>query len=139
MALAAGLYAGPVAGVKTVPEVGGWQPRDGVTCPAAFAMTATRPRILLIFYRSYLTAADLDPIEALHAGLSGAGFDVVGLFAPSLKAPGVAGWLRRDRLFRPRRGRQLAARRGGGTGVPGRAGDVGPRRLGGGDARVVPR
>ncbi|MES3095075.1 cobaltochelatase subunit CobN [Sphingomonas aerolata] len=95
MALAAGLYAGPVAGVKTVPEVGGWQPRDGVTCPAAFAMTATRPRILLIFYRSYLTAADLDPIEALHAGLGAAGFDVVGLFAPSLKAPGVAGWLRR--------------------------------------------
>ncbi|MBD8734691.1 cobaltochelatase subunit CobN [Sphingomonas sp. CFBP 13706] len=95
MALAAGLYAGPVAGVKTVPEVGGWQPRDGVTCPAAFAMTATRPRILLIFYRSYLTAADLDPIEALHAGLGAAGFDVVGLFAPSLKAPGAAGWLAR--------------------------------------------
>ena len=94
-ALAAGLYAGPVAGVRGIAEVGGWQPGDGVTCPAAFALTAMRPRVLLIFYRSYLTAADLQPVEALHAALQARGFDVFGLYAPSLKAPDAAGWLAR--------------------------------------------
>ncbi|RZT53238.1 cobaltochelatase CobN subunit [Sphingomonas sp. BK036] len=94
-ALAAGCYAGPVAGVRAIADVGGWQPQDGVTCPAAFALTAKRPRVLIVFYRSYLTAADLHPIEALHAALTGRGFDVIGLFAPSLKAPDAAGWLAR--------------------------------------------
>ena len=94
-ALAAGCYAGPVTGVRTIADVGGWQPQDGVTCPAAFALNANRPRILIVFYRSYLTAADLHPIEALHAELTGRGFDVIGLFAPSLKAPDAAGWMTR--------------------------------------------
>ena len=94
-ALAAGCYAGPVSDVRAIADVGGWQPHDGLTCPAAFAMNATRPRVLIVFYRSYLTAADLDPIEALHADLTARGFDVFGLFAPSLKAPDAAGWLAR--------------------------------------------
>ncbi len=94
-ALAAGCYAGPVTGVRAIADVGGWQPHDGVTCPAAFALNATRPRILIVFYRSYLTASDLHPIEALHAELTARGFDVLGVFAPSLKAPDAAGWLSR--------------------------------------------
>ncbi len=94
-ALAAGIYAGPVTGVRAIADVGGWQPHDGVTCPAAFHLNATRPRILIVFYRSYLTAADLHPIEALHAELTARGFDVIGLFAPSLKAPDAASWLSR--------------------------------------------
>ncbi len=94
-ALAAGCYAGPVTGVRAIADVGGWQPRGGVTCPAAFAFDTTRPRILIVFYRSYLTAADLNPIEALHADLTARGYAVVGLFAPSLKAPDAAGWLKR--------------------------------------------
>ena len=94
-ALAAGCYAGPVTGVRAIADVGGWQPHDSVTCPAAFALNAHRPRVLIVFYRSYLTAADLHPIEALHAELSTKGFDVIGLFAPSLKAPDAAGWLSR--------------------------------------------
>ncbi len=94
-ALAAGCYAGPVTGVRAIADVGGWQPHDGVTCPAAFALNAHRPRVLVVFYRSYLTAADLHPIEALHAELTTRGFDVVGLFAPSLKGPDAAGWLSR--------------------------------------------
>ncbi|MES3098318.1 cobaltochelatase subunit CobN [Sphingomonas faeni] len=94
-ALAAGCYAGPVTGVRAIADVGGWQPQDGVTCPAAFALNAHRPRIVIVFYRSYLTAADVHPIEALHAELTARGFDVIGLFAPSLKAPDAAGWLTR--------------------------------------------
>jgi len=52
LALAAGLYAPPVCGVREVAAVGGWQPGEGVVCPAAFGLASPRPRILLTFYRS---------------------------------------------------------------------------------------
>src|SRR5690606_4228090 len=57
---------------------------------------ANKPPILLIFYRSYLVAADLGPITALFTALRARGFDVIALFAPSLQAPEAAGWLRRQ-------------------------------------------
>ncbi len=95
LALASGLSAGPVQGARAIADVGGWQPSQGVVCPAAFAFTAKRPRILIVFYRAYLTAADLDPLEALHAALVAEGFDVLGLFVPSLKAEGAREWLAR--------------------------------------------
>lgn len=97
LALAAGLYAGPVGGTKQVPVVGAWTPEHGVTCPVLFACRPTpRACVILSFYRAYLTAADLSPIEALFAALRDRGFDVIGLFAPSLKAPDAARWLERQ-------------------------------------------
>lgn len=33
MALASGLYAGPVKGAKGLPMIGGWTPEDGLCCP----------------------------------------------------------------------------------------------------------
>ncbi|WP_417209832.1 cobaltochelatase subunit CobN [Antarctobacter sp.] len=97
MALAAGLYAGPVRGTKHVPEVGAWLPEHGVCCPAlAHVMPTQKPRVLVVFYRSYLVAADLAPVEALCTALRDRGFDVMGLFAPSLKAPGAAAWMARQ-------------------------------------------
>jgi cobaltochelatase CobN len=92
MALASGLYAGPVKGAKGVAQVGGWTPEDGVCCPV---LTRSEKLVLVTFYRSYLVAADLAPIEALFAALRAQGFAVLGLFAPSLKAPGAAEWMRR--------------------------------------------
>ncbi|WP_334194629.1 cobaltochelatase subunit CobN [Pararhodobacter sp.] len=92
-ALACGLYAPPVRGIRTTPEVGGWTP-EGVHCPAALSF-GTRPRILLTFYRAYLTAADTEPLEAIARAFDAAGYDVIGLFAPSLKAPSARGWLER--------------------------------------------
>ncbi len=95
MALAAGLYAGPVTGAKALPEVGGWTPEAGVCCPAGFVMAATRPVVLVTFYRAWLTAHDLGPVEALFAALRARGFDVLALFAPSLKLPGAGRWMAR--------------------------------------------
>jgi len=95
LALAAGLYAGPVAGAKLVPDVGAWTPDHGVTCPL-LPLAEPAPKVLIVFYRSYLVAADLDPVAALMAALRGRGYAPVALFAPSLKAPGAAGWLRRQ-------------------------------------------
>ncbi len=93
MALAAGLYAGPVMGAKTLPDCGAWCPDRGVI-PAEAAFEGDAKRILVTFYRAYLTSADTAPIAALIRSLRGRGLDAVGLFAPSLKAPAAAGWLR---------------------------------------------
>ncbi len=94
-ALAAGLYVKPAPAARNIASVGGWQTGPGVTCPAAFALTSVRPRIVLVFYRSYLMAADLDPIVALHAAFAARGYDVLALFAPSLKDPAAGGWMAR--------------------------------------------
>ncbi|GHF43157.1 cobaltochelatase subunit CobN [Seohaeicola zhoushanensis] len=96
LALAAGLYAGPVRGAKTLPQVGAWTPEGGVVCPAVAFPPGVRPRALITFYRAYLAAADTAPIAALQAALQAQGFDVAALFVPSLKAPEAAGWLARQ-------------------------------------------
>ncbi|NOD29946.1 cobaltochelatase subunit CobN [Ruegeria atlantica] len=93
MALAAGLYAGPVMGAKTLPECGTWCPDRGVI-PVETAFESKAKRILVTFYRAYLTSADTAPIAVLIRSLRARGFQAVGLFAPSLKAPVAADWLR---------------------------------------------
>ncbi|MDK3018408.1 cobaltochelatase subunit CobN [Pseudodonghicola flavimaris] len=93
LALSAGLYAGPVAGAKTVPEAGFYRPGLGVV---AAPERDERPLALVTFYRSYLTSADTDPIDALIAALEARGFTAIGAFAPSLKEPGAATWLRTE-------------------------------------------
>ncbi|WP_281971827.1 cobaltochelatase subunit CobN [Ruegeria faecimaris] len=93
MALAAGLYSGPVMGAKTIPECGVWCPDRGVI-PADTAFAGDAKRILVTFYRAYLTSADTAPVAALIHRLRARGFQAVGLFAPSLKAPTAADWLR---------------------------------------------
>lgn len=91
LALASGLYAGPVVGEIDIPEIGFHDPARGVV---AELKGDGRPRALVTFYRSYLTAADTDPVDALIAALRQKGFDAYGVFATSLKAAGVADWLR---------------------------------------------
>ncbi len=83
MALAAGLYAGPVLGSKTVPDCGFYDPDKGVL---PFPDT-TGDTVAVTFYRSYLTAADTAPVDALIRQLRARGFNAIGLFAPSLKTP----------------------------------------------------
>ncbi|QIO35012.1 cobaltochelatase subunit CobN [Bradyrhizobium sp. 1(2017)] len=92
LALASGLYAGPVVGEMIVPEMGFYDPARSVI--AAPVGGEGKPRALVTFYRSYLTAADTGPIDALIAALLEKGFDAYGVFVTSLKAPGVADWLR---------------------------------------------
>ncbi|MGY3239537.1 cobaltochelatase CobN [Bradyrhizobium sp. USDA 4448] len=96
LALASGLYAGPVVGEMTVPEMGFYDSARGVI---AAVPSGGKPSALVTFYRSYLTAADTGPIDALIAALREKGFDAYGVFVTSLKAAGVADWLR-DHLAR---------------------------------------
>jgi cobaltochelatase CobN len=97
LSLAAGLYAGPVAGDKTVPDMGFYGPEAGVIPAPKPAEKA----VLVTFYRSYLTAADTGAIDALIHALRDAGFAAYGAFAPSLKAPGVADWLKAHLASQP--------------------------------------
>ena len=91
LSLAAGLYAGPVIGMKTTPEHGFYDPAKGVI-PSVD--TDGKPLVLVSFYRSYLTAADTAPVDALIEGLRQRGYAAFGVFAASLKAPAAADWLR---------------------------------------------
>ncbi len=88
LALAAGIYAAPVMGEKTVPQMGFYDPEKGVSPAPA----GSNP-VLVTFYRSYLTSGDTSPVDALIQTLRAEGFAAYGAFAPSLKAPGVADWL----------------------------------------------
>ncbi len=91
LALASGLYAGPVFGETEIPDMGFYDPAKGVL--ASLPPSDRRPHALVTFYRSYLTAADTGPVDALITALRERGFDACGAFATSLKAPGVADWL----------------------------------------------
>lgn len=90
LALAAGLYARPVPGIKSVPEHGWYDPDAGVI--AALPETDA-PGVLVSFYRSYLTAADLSPVDALIRAFRAKGYAAHGVFAASLKAPDSAAWI----------------------------------------------
>jgi cobaltochelatase CobN len=91
LALASGLYAGPVFGETAIAEMGFYDPDKGVL--AALPRSLQRPHVLVTFYRSHLTAADIAPVDALIVALREKGFDAYGAFATSLKAQGVAQWI----------------------------------------------
>lgn len=91
LALASGLYAGPVFGETEIPDMGFYDPARGVLASVPYS---DKPRALVAFYRSYLTAADTGPVDALISALRKKGFEAHGVFAASLKAPGVSEWLK---------------------------------------------
>ena len=79
MAHVAGRGADPAIPVRMLPGHGRYDfghARDG-----------ERPLAVIMFYRAYLLAGDMAPVEALAAALNEAGIDSVGLFAASLKEP----------------------------------------------------
>ncbi len=88
LALAAGLYAKPVVGSKTVPDWGWYKDGAVVAAPETDQALA-----VVTFYRSYLTAADTGPVDALIEALEKRGFAACGLFASSLKTPAAADWV----------------------------------------------
>ena len=91
LALAAGLYAGPVPGPKTLPASGLWHPDRGLlTDPPE----GDAPLIVVPFYRSWAAAADTEGVAGLIRGFEADGFRALGLFVPSLKNAEAADWLR---------------------------------------------
>ncbi|MGN8000086.1 cobaltochelatase subunit CobN [Sphingomonas sp. 22176] len=101
LAEAAGLQSAARAPYTPLPAFGFWHPELGAfrpadrqaresappvpeTCPWR---RADKPLVLIVFYRSYLAACDVDPFEALHAAFAAKGFGTLSIFVPSLKAP----------------------------------------------------
>lgn len=84
LALAMGYKAAPALAPPPLPACGIY---------GAMAPLTDVPRIPIVFYRSYLAAADTGPIDALIQGLKQAGFNGYGLFLPSLKTPHAAQWV----------------------------------------------
>ncbi len=114
LALAAGLYAGPVAGTKSIPDFGCWTPERGArgtisdsapgsavhaicgrACGADCPVASAGQIVVIVFYRAYLAAADTAPVEALFEAFRARGFQPIGIFVPSLKAPDAARWIKR--------------------------------------------
>ncbi|MGR3398343.1 MAG: cobaltochelatase subunit CobN [Paracoccus sp. (in: a-proteobacteria)] len=96
LAVASGLEAAPVPGRKTLPQMGFYDPDQGVVdAPGGV-------QALVTFYRSWLAAADMAAIDALIRALRGRGISAMGAFAPSLKAEGMGDWLA-DALTTPPR------------------------------------
>ncbi|KZY23696.1 cobaltochelatase subunit CobN [Sulfitobacter sp. HI0040] len=83
LALAAGFYAGPVPGAKSVPDCGFYTPERGFV---PYFDAGAGDVVVVTFYRSYLMAADTAPVDALLNELAERGFNAVGIFVPSLKA-----------------------------------------------------
>ncbi|MGE4480416.1 cobaltochelatase subunit CobN [Acidocella sp.] len=76
--------------VTKLPDCGMYEPETG---PAAARGMAGAPRVPVMFYRSYLAAGDMEPVDALIAALRQEGFDAYGLFVPSLKLPEAAAFV----------------------------------------------
>lgn len=98
LAGAAGLASEAFVDQAPLPTAGFWHPDRGLVPVDRFAPAGDRPLVLIVFYRAYLTAHDLDPFVALHAALERRGFETLSIFAPSLKATEVraqvADWVR---------------------------------------------
>ncbi|OCX65985.1 cobaltochelatase subunit CobN [Thioclava sp. SK-1] len=88
LARAAHLPVGPVAPEVPVPKWGFYDPDHGGIDQPPYGAP-----IYVTFYRSYLSADDLAPVDALIQGLRAAGHQACGVFAPSLKTPGFAQWI----------------------------------------------
>lgn len=104
LADAAGLRDRDAAAYTPLPAFGLWHPKTGLLLSARHRgeggkddaggkaagqdWTHTgRPLVLIVFYRSYLAACDVDPFVALHHAFEQRGFDTLSIFVPSLKAP----------------------------------------------------
>ena len=91
LARAAGLKAGPVKGIATLPNHGFWHPASG---PVTAIGQDDRPLILVPFYRAWAAASDTASVATLIGAFEAEGTQAVGLFLPSLKDAAAADWLR---------------------------------------------
>jgi cobaltochelatase CobN len=97
----AGLHSAARSPYTPLPAFGFWHPTLGAFRPVDRQPRQTewrvpeecpwrrtdRPLVVIVFYRSYLAACDVDPFVALHAAFEQRGFDTLSIFVPSLKAP----------------------------------------------------
>ena len=93
LAIAAGLYAAPIIGDKSLPEVGYWSVNNGVV--SEFASGKDDQVVCIIFYRSFLASEDMAALERLSDAFVLLDYQVVGIFSPTLKNAKYGLWVQK--------------------------------------------
>ena len=93
LAIAAGLYAAPIIGDKSLPEVGYWSVNKGVV--SEFTSGKDDQVVCIIFYRSFLASEDMAAVERLSDAFVLLDYQVVGIFSPTLKNPKYGLWVQK--------------------------------------------
>ena len=92
LSMAASLYFPPVVNFQKLPSHGYYCDKDGIT--ETFKKSGKdKPLVCLIFYKSYLAADDLDPVNRILKSIKRSGTSAIGIFVNSLKNKNLASWL----------------------------------------------
>lgn len=92
---AAGFSAAPLPAVAALPAHG-YFPGDPDARPVKPPVPGEAPRALVVFYRAFVLADDLEPVDRLMTEFAARGVRPVGVFVDSLKAAATDRWLRRE-------------------------------------------
>ena len=92
----AGIYSSKVVGEKFIPIFGYWSPKKGIYSKIDPKEFKRNSFVLITFYRSFITASDLNPIKVLINTLEKNNLPVVAIFIPSLKEPKSFKWIQKE-------------------------------------------
>ena len=93
IAITAGIYSSIVVGDKYIPTFGYWSPKEGVFKEISKFKLTKKHTVLIIFYKSFITSDDLNPILTLREEIQKNNFDALSCFLPSLKEPESSKWI----------------------------------------------
>ena len=96
ISLTAGIYSSKVVGEKFMPIFGYWSPKKGIYSKIDPKELKRNSFVLITFYRSFITASDLNPIKVLINTLEKNNLPVVAIFIPSLKEPKSSKWIQKE-------------------------------------------
>tara|TARA_B100000989_G_scaffold229904_1_gene176767 strand:- start:1416 stop:4700 length:3285 start_codon:yes stop_codon:yes gene_type:complete len=94
IAITAGIYSSTVEGDKSIPKFGYWSAEEGTTYKFTKLKAMDKSTVLIVFYKSFITSDDLNPIKYLKNELQNNDFFVISCFVPSLKEPESAKWIK---------------------------------------------
>ena len=94
ISMTAGIYSSIVTGEKFISKFGYWSPKKGI-----YSLIDNKIKnkfsILVVFYRSFITSSDLNPMKVLTEEFEKKGLTVLLCFLPSLKEPESAEWIKK--------------------------------------------
>ncbi len=89
----AGIFTPIVNGDKSIPKFGFWFPNNQIKSKTQLKKIK-KPSVLIVFYRSFVTASDLEPIKVLIEKFKNIKIPALACFVPSLKEPDSIKWIK---------------------------------------------
>ena len=80
-------------GDKSIPKFGFWFPNNQIKSKTQLKKIK-KPSVLIVFYRSFVTASDLEPIKVLIEKFKNIKIPALACFVPSLKEPDSIKWIK---------------------------------------------